>query len=338
VKAVFETSDGAGAHLGGLAKNVLVEKGDSWVVQSYEMEADTALVITELFRYTSRNDALVAMMADTAITSFTELKEQKHIELYSKQFDWTTRYAGADNVLGDANFKLIDYKLFAKDTNDFINPLGLISSETVMCHVRRIEERVKQLDTILSGPDVQYIPDAKLYEFTAEMERLKRKKMRIESTIANDMYMSDSILTDINSRVYDDVVVKGELHLVVGQPYEFQFKAQEVIHSAYFPHFRAQINCVPGMATKLKLTPTMTTKEFKKNPIVVNKYLGINKKRKENGEPAVEPGYLLLCNKVCGASHSKMWVSIVVETQEEHDAWMSDQKTFEQVLKDNRLK
>jgi len=49
VMAAYETSDGAGAHLSGLggdAKSVLVEKDGSWVVQTYEMEGDTALVIT----------------------------------------------------------------------------------------------------------------------------------------------------------------------------------------------------------------------------------------------------------------------------------------------------
>jgi cytochrome c oxidase subunit 2 len=30
------------------------------------------------------------------------------IEVYSKQFDWTARYSGADNILGDANFRLVE--------------------------------------------------------------------------------------------------------------------------------------------------------------------------------------------------------------------------------------
>lgn len=47
----------------------------------------------------------------------------------------------------------------------------------------------------------------------------------------------------------DDIVTK-ELHLPVGKPVLFQFRSQDVIHSAYFPHFRAQMNCVPGAITK----------------------------------------------------------------------------------------
>lgn len=36
---------------------------------------------------------------------------------------------------------------------------------------------------------------------------------------------------------YDDVVT-GELHLPVNRPVIFKFRSQDVLHSAYFPHFR----------------------------------------------------------------------------------------------------
>ena len=339
VKNAFQTMSEAGLHLsslGGNAKNVLVEKDGAWVIQNYEQQGDSALVITELKKFSTRNKALLAMVEDSVYT-FTELKEQKHIELYSKQFDWTTRYAGKDNELGDANFKLIDYNSWG-DTNSFLNPLGLISSETISLHYKRIDQRVDYINEYLGSEEANYTTDEKLAELTEEMERLKRKKQRIQSTIANEMDLSEMEKLDVNSRVYDDVVLKGDMHLVVGQPYEFQFKAQDVIHSAYFLHFRAQMNCVPGMATQIKFTPTMTTKEFKQNPEIIAKYEGINKARAKDGRPQVEPGYILLCNKICGLSHSKMWISVIVETQEEYDAWFAEQKTFEQQLKDSNLK
>merc|ERR1712079_456081 len=108
-------------------------------------------------KYESRNDALLAMLADST-SAFTELREEKHIELYSKQFDWTTRYAGKDNVLGDANFKLIDYNL-SGDTVQFLNPLGLVSGETVKLHLKRIDERVAALNEKLMDSSSLYIPD-----------------------------------------------------------------------------------------------------------------------------------------------------------------------------------
>ena len=38
--------------------------------------------------------------------------------------------------------------------------------------------------------------------------------------------------------------------------------------------------------------------------------------------------YVLLCNKICGASHYNMWIPVIVETQAEYDAWMAEQTPF----------
>ncbi|WP_299115764.1 cytochrome c oxidase subunit II [uncultured Winogradskyella sp.] len=135
----------------------------------------------------------------------------------------------------------------------------------------------------------------------------------------------------------DDVIVT-ELHLPVGKPVLFKMRSQDVLHSAYMPHFRAQMNCVPGMVTQFGFTPTITTAEMRENPDMVDKVQNINtiraeksKKLTANGEEALEPyefDYLLLCNKICGISHYNMQMKIIVETQEEYDAWMKEQKTF----------
>jgi cytochrome c oxidase subunit 2 len=53
------------------------------------------------------------------------------------------------------------------------------------------------------------------------------------------------------------------------------------------------------------------------------------------GGEALDPyefNYLLLCNKICGKSHYNMQMKIVVETQEEYDAWMKEQKEFKNSL------
>ena len=50
----------------------------------------------------------------------------------------------------------------------------------------------------------------------------------------------------------DDIVV-SELYLPVNQKVAVKFRSQDVIHSAYMPHFRAQMNCVPGLSTQLYL-------------------------------------------------------------------------------------
>jgi cytochrome c oxidase subunit II len=85
--------------------------------------------------------------------------------------------------------------------------------------------------------------------------------------------------------------------------YEFSFRAEDIIHSAYFPHFRAQINTVPGMVTRLKFTPSITTKEMRKNLNDDNF------------------NYILMCNKICGASHSNMKLVVEVLDEAEFNEW-----------------
>ena len=139
----------------------------------------------------------------------------------------------------------------------------------------------------------------------------------------------------------DDVIVT-ELHLPKGRPVLFKMRSQDVLHSAYMPHFRAQMNCVPGMVTQFAFTPTVTTAEMRQNPDIQEKVENINALRLERKAEIDEAGqdllyqfdYLLLCNKICGKSHYNMQMKIVVETQEEFDAWMKEQKTFENSLLD----
>jgi len=37
---------------------------------------------------------------------------------------------------------------------------------------------------------------------------------------------------------------------------------------------------------------------------------------------------LLLCNKICGAAHYNMQMAIIVESQEDYDKWLAEQKPF----------
>jgi len=136
----------------------------------------------------------------------------------------------------------------------------------------------------------------------------------------------------------EDDIITTELHLPVGKPVLFKMRSQDVLHSAYMPHFRAQMNCVPGMITQFSFTPTKTTAEMRETPEMKDKVANINNIRLEKskeltakGEDALESyefDYLLLCNKICGKSHYNMQMKIIVETQEEYDAWLKTQKVF----------
>ena len=109
-----------------------------------------------------------------------------------------------------------------------------------------------------------------------------------------------------DEKAFDDVVT-NELHLPVGVPVHFHFRAKDVIHSAYFPHFRAQMNVVPGLPTQLEFTPTVTTSEM----------------RTKLNQPTFD--YALLCNKICGSAHYRMKMKIVVDSPADYEKWMKEQ-------------
>ncbi|MFK5983016.1 MAG: cytochrome c oxidase subunit II [Flavobacteriaceae bacterium] len=147
-------------------------------------------------------------------------------------------------------------------------------------------------------------------------------------------------MSDPNAQ--DDKVV-NELHLPVGKKVLFKMRSQDVLHSAYMPHFRLQMNCVPGMITQFGMTPTTTTEDMRLNEDIVAKVEHINEIRTEknieliaNGDEALEMydfDFLLLCNKICGSNHFNMQMKIVVESEEEYNAWLAEQATIVETLK-----
>tara|TARA_B110000467_G_C18328854_1_gene491352 strand:+ start:2129 stop:3103 length:975 start_codon:yes stop_codon:yes gene_type:complete len=162
-----------------------------------------------------------------------DLSQASIIEVYSKQFDWTARYAGDDNVLGQSSYLLVKGK----------NTLGV------------------------------------------------------------DM---------LDEQSSDDIVTR-EVHLPVNKPVLLKFRSRDVIHSAFLPHFRVQMNCVPGLSTQFGFTPTKTTEEMKS----------------QEGE---DFEYVLLCNKICGAAHFNMQMKFIVESEEDYNKWIASQKSLETTL------
>ena len=150
-------------------------------------------------------------------------------------------------------------------------------------------------------------------------------------------------MSDPNAQ--DDKMTK-ELHLPVGKKVVLKMRSQDVLHSAYFPHFRAQMNCVPGMVTQFAMTPTVTTSEMRERQGIVDRVNSINearnkhsKKLVEKGEAGLEPyvfDYILLCNKICGRSHYNMQAKVVVETESEFRKWLGQQPTLGQQVAEEK--
>ena len=61
-------------------------------------------------------------------------------------------------------------------------------------------------------------------------------------------------------------------------------RSQDVLHSAYMPHFRAQMNCVPGMITQFAFTPSITTEQMRLDEEVMGKVSRINSIRRKNSK------------------------------------------------------
>ena len=115
-----------------------------------------------------------------------------------------------------------------------------------------------------------------------------------------------------DENAFDDFITR-EVHLIVNKPVLLKMRSQDVIHSAFLPHFRVQMNCVPGMSTQFGFTPTQTTAEMKE----------------QEGENF---DFTLLCNKICGAAHYNMKMTFIVETEEEYNKWISSQNTLKNTL------
>lgn len=109
-----------------------------------------------------------------------------------------------------------------------------------------------------------------------------------------------------DNKAFDDVITT-ELHLPVGEPVMLKFRAKDVIHSAYLPHFRTQMNVVPGLPTQFAFTPTITTAEMRTKLNIPNF------------------DYVLLCNKICGSAHYRMKMKVVVHTKADFEKWMKEQ-------------
>lgn len=211
------------------------------------------------------------------------------VELFSKQFDWTARYAGKDNKLGK-----FDYKL----TEDAKNELALMTTESIQMAIDSMQFGLKGIDKLeaqLNDRTIMLTPDDREAKRTDLSNKEKLIRLLHQMKAKHD--------SSIDKMAKDDFIVKDTLYLCKGKEYEFNFRSKDVIHSAYFPHFRAQMNTVPGMTTRFKFTPDKTTAEMRV-------------------ERDVEDfDYVLYCNKICGGSHYKMKMIIVVLEEDAYNAW-----------------
>ncbi|NRT11702.1 cytochrome c oxidase subunit II [Flavobacterium sp. 14A] len=165
---------------------------------------------------------------------------------------------------------------------------------------------------------------------------------------ANVRYIEgiNTLGVDMSDPYAQDDIVVSELHIPKGRKIHFKMRSQDVLHSAYMPYFRAQMNCVPGMVTEFAFEPVYTTAEYRELPYMVEKVSHINELRAKKsvdiiakGGTALDPytfDYLLLCNKICGASHYNMQMKIIVDTPEDYKKWIAEQALLAQQVKESK--
>jgi cytochrome c oxidase subunit 2 len=87
-----------------------------------------------------------------------------------------------------------------------------------------------------------------------------------------------------------------ELYLPVDRPIEFRIKTKDVIHSFWVPQFRLKSDAVPGLTTKIRVTPDR------------------------------EGQFEVVCAELCGLGHSTMRQFVRVVPAADFDKWVSAEK------------
>jgi cytochrome c oxidase subunit 2 len=195
--------------------------------------------------------------------------------------------------------------------------------------------------------DEEEADDAIVIELYAQQFKWEARYAGADNVLgkANVRYIEgvNNLGVDLSDPNAQDDFTATELHIPKGKRIIFKMRSQDVLHSAYMPHFRAQMNCVPGMVTSFSFIPSVTTAEMREKPAMIEKVANINAIRSKksidlvaNGQVALDPytfDFLLLCNKICGTSHYNMQMKIIVDTPEEYKAWLKDKKTIVTAVK-----
>ena len=93
----------------------------------------------------------------------------------------------------------------------------------------------------------------------------------------------------------DDIRTVGALHVAINTTYHFELMSRDVVHSFAIPSFRLKQDALPGRTI---------TGWFRPNRLGT---------------------YDIQCTQMCGMGHALMAGRIIVETQQEHAAWLMQQ-------------
>ena len=93
----------------------------------------------------------------------------------------------------------------------------------------------------------------------------------------------------------DDIVIRNQIHVPLGQPVYIRLRGRDVLHSFSIPAMRVKQDVVPGILTKALFVPTKLGR------------------------------YEIACTQVCGMGHYKMHGALYVDSPSDYAAWLQHQ-------------
>jgi cytochrome c oxidase subunit 2 len=100
----------------------------------------------------------------------------------------------------------------------------------------------------------------------------------------------------------DDILVDSPMmHIPLDKPVKVNLRSKDVLHDFAVAQFRVKMDLVPGLVSYLWFTPTKVGR------------------------------YEVLCEELCGIGHHTMRGWVVVDEQEDFDAWVAQQPTYAEI-------
>jgi heme/copper-type cytochrome/quinol oxidase subunit 2 len=281
-------------------------------------------------------------------------EESMTVEVTGQQFFWSCRYPGPDQKLGPRDYDLICAE----------NPIGIVTSEWIdhrintltgseklnyKGEIQKLNDREKEVNHLLDSLNTLITKSQNTYRmpgYKVEAKKLEDELNKIPWRIEN----REKCLARIKSKYTPEYIVAhkeeltwgyddpmpSEIHVPVDGEIFVKITALDVLHNFYVPYMDVKMDAVPGMPTSFKFKPLITTAdkriEMSKNPAWQVIEEGDTEPRWKKFQ------YEVACAELCGVGHSSMKYTLVVEQQNEFDAWISAQPSkWSQVRNDLKL-
>ena len=164
----------------------------------------------------------------------------------------------------------------------------------------------------------------------------------------------------------DDIVAVNQFNVPIEKPVIVRLSTKDVIHSFGLPLFRVKQDAIPGEVVRLWFKPTMTTADIKASmtrtfsiadgafPPELGILSAVMDYSDSDGNVIAYQGYTfseeiiselnaagifevqaapdtpteVACAQLCGLGHYRMRGFMTVQTQEEFDAWLTEQESY----------